>query len=49
VVYTLAVSFLYPVLGIHWGTLVCLLLAAAYLVLYGAIRQYRINRQSAPD
>jgi len=49
VVYTLAVSFLYPVLGIHWGTLVCLLLAAAYLVLYGAARQYRINRQSAPD
>ncbi len=49
VVYTLAVSFLYPVLGIHWGTLVCLLLAAAYLVLYGAVRQYRINRQSAPD
>ena len=49
VVYTLAVSFLYPMLGIHWGTLVCLLLAAAYLVLYGAARQYRINRQSAPD
>jgi len=49
VVYTLAVSFLYPVLGIHWGTLVCLLLAAAYLVLYGAVRQYGINRQSAPD
>lgn len=49
VVYTLAVSFLYPVLGIHWGTLVCLLLAVAYLMLYGAVRQYWINRQSAPD
>ncbi len=39
VVYTLAVSYLYPLLGIHWGTAVCLLLAVGYLVIYGALRQ----------
>lgn len=49
VVYTLAVSVLYPILGIHWGTLVCLLLAGAYLMLYGAIRQRWINRQSESE
>ena len=39
VVYTLAVSYIYPVLGIHWGTAVCLLLAIGYLIIYGQLRQ----------
>ncbi len=42
-VYTLSVSYLYPMLGIHWGTLVCLALAIGYLVAYGLIRT-RITR-----
>lgn len=46
VVYTLAVSYLYPMLGIHWGTLACLLLAVGYLMIYGAVRA-RLNQQSS--
>lgn len=38
VVYCLAVSSLYPLLGLHWGTLASLLCSVAYLLLYGQIR-----------
>ncbi|MCA6064613.1 hypothetical protein [Thalassolituus marinus] len=38
-VYALAVSYLYPVLGLHWGTAVSLLCSVAYLLLYGQIRE----------
>jgi hypothetical protein len=39
VVYALCVSYSYPLLGLHWGTVVSLLAATLYLVVYGAIRQ----------
>ncbi len=38
-VYALAVSYLYPLLGLHWGTAVSLLCSVAYLLLYGQIRE----------
>lgn len=38
VVYCLAVSSLYPLFGLHWGTLASLLCSVAYLLLYGQLR-----------
>lgn len=38
VVYCLAVSSLYPLLGLHWGTISSLLCSVFYLVVYGQIR-----------
>ena len=38
VVYCLAVSSLYPLLGLHWGTATSLLCSVAYLLLYGQLR-----------
>lgn len=37
VVYCLAVSSLYPMLGLHWGTLTSLLCSVAYLLLYSQL------------
>lgn len=41
VVYALAVSYLYPLLGLHWGTAASLLCSVGYLLLYGVIRSCR--------
>lgn len=41
VVYCLAVSSLYPLLGLNWGTLLSLLCSVMYLLLYGRIRAAR--------
>jgi len=40
VVYCLAVSYLYPLLGLHWGTVCSLLCSVAYLLLYGQLRAH---------
>ncbi len=41
VVYALAVSYLYPLLGLHWGTAASLLCSVAYLLVYGVLRARR--------
>src|SRR5690606_8192615 len=41
VVYALAVSYLYPLLGLHWGTASSLLCSVAYLLVYGWLRARR--------
>jgi hypothetical protein len=38
-VYALAVSYLYPLLGLHTGTAASLALAVIYLLLYGYFRR----------
>lgn len=37
-VYALAVTFLYPLLGLHWGTFASLLCSVAYLLVYSQLR-----------
>ncbi|WP_430461863.1 hypothetical protein ACQUQU_03480 [Thalassolituus sp. LLYu03] len=37
-VYALAVTFLYPLLGLHWGTAAALLCSVAYLLVYSQLR-----------
>ncbi|MFK4751062.1 hypothetical protein [Oceanobacter antarcticus] len=46
VVYALCVSYTYPVLGLHWGTVVCLVASLLYLFVYGYLRQ-RLLRPAA--
>ena len=41
VVYALAVSYLYPLLGLHWGTASSLLCSVTYLLVYGWLRARR--------
>ncbi|UXD86702.1 hypothetical protein [Thalassolituus hydrocarboniclasticus] len=38
VVYALAVSYLYPLLGLHWGTAASLLCSVGYLLVYSHLR-----------
>ncbi|MDK2778993.1 MAG: hypothetical protein KYX62_15175 [Pseudomonadota bacterium] len=40
-VYALAVSYLYPLLGLHWGTLAALLCSVAYLLIYSQLQGRR--------
>ena len=47
VVYCLAVSSLYPLLGLHWGTLASLLCSVAYLLLYGRLRAHWQRRRDS--
>ena len=41
VVYALAVSYLYPLLGLNWGTAASLLCSLVYLLVYGLLRARR--------
>ena len=39
VMYALAVSYLYPLLGLHWGTAISLLCSVAYLLVYSRLKR----------